>query len=60
MRTKPVVALLVAALSIPLASTAENYHWDSVAIGGGGFVVTAIATPRSNESVTTAKTRRAD
>ena len=38
MRTKHLVALPAAALSIPLVSTTENHHWDPVAIGGGGFV----------------------
>jgi hypothetical protein len=37
-------ALLAAALAIPHAATAENYHWDSVAIGGGGFVSGVVAS----------------
>ncbi|HEX8405521.1 MAG TPA: cellulose binding domain-containing protein [Duganella sp.] len=51
MRTKLVVALLTAALSIPLVSTAENYHWDSVAIGGGGFVTGVIPSKSERDVV---------
>ena len=51
MRIKPVVALLAAALSIPLVSTAENYHWDSVAIGGGGFVTGVVPSKLERDVV---------
>ena len=38
MKIKPIVAMLAAGLLCASHSYAENYHFDSVAIGGGGFV----------------------
>jgi hypothetical protein len=55
MRVKHLVALLSAALWIPHAATAENYHWDSVAIGGGGFV-TGIVASKTERDVVFART----
>lgn len=55
MKVKHSLALLMAALSIPLACTAENYHWDSVAIGGGGFV-SGIIPAKSERGVVYART----
>ncbi|MES2163706.1 MAG: cellulose binding domain-containing protein [Pseudomonadota bacterium] len=51
MRVRHIVALLAAALSIPHAVTAETYHWDSVAIGGGGFVSGVIASKSERDVV---------
>lgn len=45
----------MAGLWIPLAGTAENYHWDSVAIGGGGFV-SGIIPSKSERGVVYART----
>jgi len=55
MKVKLSVALLAAALLTPLASTAESYHWDSVAIGGGGYV-TGIIPSKSERGVVYART----
>ncbi|MTV36259.1 cellulose binding domain-containing protein [Duganella radicis] len=44
MKIKPMLALLVAALGLPSAAGAENYHWDTVAMGGGGYVSGLIAS----------------
>ena len=38
MVVKPICVLLSAALLIAPAAQAENYKWNSVAMGGGGFV----------------------
>ncbi|MCU6496978.1 cellulose binding domain-containing protein [Rugamonas sp. A1-17] len=35
---KPLLALLVSAFGMQSAAMAENYHWDTVAMGGGGYV----------------------
>lgn len=51
MRTKHLVALLAAALSIPLVSTAQNPHWNSVAIGGGGFVTGVVPSKLERDVV---------
>jgi xyloglucan-specific exo-beta-1,4-glucanase len=37
MKFKPALALLVAAI-ISINASAENYRWDTVAMGGGGYV----------------------
>ncbi|MYM22222.1 exo-alpha-sialidase [Duganella sp. FT135W] len=55
MKVNHSLALLMAALSTPLACTAENYHWDSVAIGGGGFV-SGIIPSKSERGVVYART----
>jgi photosystem II stability/assembly factor-like uncharacterized protein len=55
MRAKHGLALLTAALLIPYACTAENYHWDSVAIGGGGFV-SGVVPSKSERGVVYART----
>ena len=51
MTARHIMALLAAALSIPHAATAETYHWDSVAIGGGGFVSGVVASKTERDVV---------
>ncbi|MET0265792.1 MAG: exo-alpha-sialidase, partial [Duganella sp.] len=49
------VLLASAALAWPFVVSAENYHWDSVAIGGGGFV-TGLIPAKSEAGVFYART----
>ncbi|SFV09086.1 oligoxyloglucan reducing-end-specific cellobiohydrolase [Pseudoduganella namucuonensis] len=47
---KPIRALLSAALLMAPAAQAENYKWDTVAFGGGGFV-TGVIPSKSERGV---------
>ncbi len=55
MKLKRIVVLLAAGLLSAANSNAENYHWDSVAIGGGGFV-TGIIPSKSERGVVYVRT----
>lgn len=55
MRLQARMALLTAALLLPAQAGAENYRWDSVAIGGGGYV-TGIITSKTERGVIYART----
>jgi len=55
MRIKPLLALLVAALGTQAAASAENYHWDVVAMGGGGYV-SGIVPSKSERGIIYART----
>ncbi|MRW91857.1 exo-alpha-sialidase [Duganella sp. FT80W] len=55
MKAQHGLALLMAALVMPLACTAENYRWDAVAMGGGGFV-TGVIPSKSERGVVYART----
>jgi len=55
MRIKPLVALLVSAFGMQSAAIAENYHWDTVAMGGGGYV-SGIIPSKSERGIVYART----
>jgi xyloglucan-specific exo-beta-1,4-glucanase len=55
MKKKHLLALLTAALGTPFAATAENYHWDTVAMGGGGYV-SGIIPSKSERGIIYART----
>ncbi|MEO7497366.1 MAG: cellulose binding domain-containing protein [Massilia sp.] len=55
MRLKKMVACLTTGLLMATCATAENYHWDNVAMGGGGFV-SGIITSKSERGVVYART----
>ncbi|CAN7735746.1 cellulose binding domain-containing protein [Duganella sp. LjRoot269] len=55
MQLKKMVACLTAGLLMSCGAAAENYHWDTVAMGGGGFV-SGIVTSKSERDVVYART----
>jgi xyloglucan-specific exo-beta-1,4-glucanase len=55
MKLKHAVALMAAGLLAAAQASAENYHWGSVAIGGGGYV-TGIIPSKSERGVVYART----
>ena len=52
---KVMTAGLAAGMLVSLGATAENYKWDNVAMGGGGFV-SGIVTSKSERGVVYART----
>lgn len=55
MKTKRLAALVAAGLFACAHASAENYHWDSIAVGGGGYV-TGIIPSKSERGVVFART----
>ncbi|MES2349751.1 MAG: cellulose binding domain-containing protein [Pseudomonadota bacterium] len=55
MQLKKMVACVTTGLLVSFGATAENYRWDNVAMGGGGFV-TGIVTSKSERGVVYART----
>ncbi|MEO5933783.1 MAG: exo-alpha-sialidase, partial [Duganella sp.] len=55
MQLKKMVACLTAGLLVSFGATAENYRWDNVAMGGGGFV-SGIVPSKSERGVVYART----
>jgi hypothetical protein len=55
MHVKKTILALAAGLLMIQGATAENYRWDNVAMGGGGFV-TGIVTSKSERGVVYART----
>jgi hypothetical protein len=55
MQLKKIVAGLATGLLLSCGATAENYRWDTVAMGGGGFV-SGIVTSKSERGVVFART----
>jgi len=55
MQLKKMAACLAAGLLMSFSATAENYRWDTVAMGGGGFV-SGIVTSKSERGVVFART----
>ncbi|WP_322400674.1 cellulose binding domain-containing protein [Massilia luteola] len=55
MKSKRIAALLAAGLLCSGAAMAENYHWGSVAIGGGGYV-TGVVASKAERGVVYART----
>ncbi len=55
MQLKKMTACLAAGLLVSFGAMAENYHWDTVAMGGGGFV-SGIVTSKSERGVVFART----
>ncbi len=55
MQLKKMVACLTTGLLVSFGAAAENYHWDTVAMGGGGFV-SGIVTSKSERGVVFART----
>ncbi|MEO7493681.1 MAG: exo-alpha-sialidase, partial [Massilia sp.] len=49
------MAGLAACMLAPLIAAAENYKWDNVAMGGGGFV-SGVVTSKSERGVVYART----
>jgi len=59
MQLKRMVACLTTGLLVSFGATAENYRWDTVAMGGGGFV-SGIITSKSERGVVFARTSAYD
>lgn len=55
MQLKKMAACLAAGLLVSFAATAENYRWDTVAMGGAGFV-TGIIPSKTERGVVFART----
>ena len=55
MQLKKMVACLTAGLLVSFGATAENYRWDTVAMGGGGYV-SGVVTSKSERGVVFART----
>lgn len=55
MQRKHAIALIAAGLLSGAQAAAENYHWGSVAIGGGGYV-TGVIPSRSERGIVYART----
>ena len=55
MQLKKMVACLTAGLLVSFGAAAENYRWDNVAMGGGGFV-SGIVPSKSERGVVYART----
>ncbi|MFJ1468493.1 cellulose binding domain-containing protein [Massilia orientalis] len=55
MQLKKMTVCLAAGLLMSFGATAENYHWDNVAMGGGGFV-SGIVASKSERGVVYART----